>query len=72
MRLRILSLFTILALAAAVAVAQQNFGGSDVPAAPPIGSKMPVLKLATLAGESTGLPSYANKNGLLVIFVSVQ
>ena len=72
MRLRILSLFTILALAVAVAVAQQNFGGSDVPAAPPIGSKMPVLKLATLAGESTGLSSYTNKNGLLVIFVSVQ
>jgi len=71
MRLRILSLFAILALTAAVTVAQ-TFGGSDVPAAPPIGSKMPGLKLATLAGESTGLSSYANKNGLLIIFVSVQ
>jgi len=72
MRLRILSLLAVAALAASVAVAQQNFGGSDVPAAPPIGSKMPSLKLTTLAGDYTGLSAYANKNGLLVIFVSVQ
>ncbi len=71
MRLRILSLSAILALTAAVALAQ-GFGGSDVPAAPPIGSKMPGLKLSTLTGESTVLSNYANKNGLLVVFVSVQ
>lgn len=72
MRLRLLSIFAILAFTAGAAAAPQNFGSSDVPAAPPIGSKMPALRLVTLAGESTGLSSYANKNGVLVIFVSVQ
>jgi peroxiredoxin len=52
--------------------AQQNIGHSDVPAAPSIGSKMPGIKLATLTGESTSLSAYMNKNGILVIFVSVQ
>ena len=72
MRLRVLAILAALAFAAGIAAAQQNFGGSDVPAAPPIGSKMPGLKLATLAGDSTDLAKYANKNGVLVIFVSVQ
>ena len=72
MRFRVLSVLAVLALAAGVAAAQQNFGSSDVPAAPPIGSKMPAVKLATLTGETTDLTAYANKNGLLVIFVSVQ
>ncbi|HUJ39306.1 MAG TPA: redoxin domain-containing protein [Candidatus Acidoferrales bacterium] len=72
MRLRILSVLAVLALAAGVAAAQQNFGSSDVPPAPPIGSKMPAIKLATLTGDTTDLSAYANKNGLLVIFVSVQ
>lgn len=72
MRLRILSTLAILALTAGLAAAQQNFGSSDVPPAPPIGSKMPGLKLVTLTGEATSLTSYANKNGVLVIFVSVQ
>jgi len=72
MRLRVLSLLAVLAFTAAIAAARQNFGSSDVPASPPIGSKMPGLKLATLTGESTGLSSYANKNGILVIFLSVQ
>jgi len=72
MRLRILSLFAVLALTAAVASARQMFGSSDVPAAPPIGSKMPGIKLVTLTGESTSLSAYSNKNGILVIFVSVQ
>jgi peroxiredoxin len=72
MRLRVLSLLAILALTAGVAAAQQNFGSNNVPPAPPIGSKMPTIQLATLTGQTTSLSSYANKNGLLVIFVSVQ
>ena len=66
-------LILVLALAAGVAAAQQNYGGaSAIPPAPPIGSKMPGLKLATLAGDSTDLASVAGKKGTLVIFVSVQ
>ena len=72
MRLRILSVLAALALTAGLAAAQQNFGSTDVPVAPPIGSKMPGIKLATLTGETTDLAAHANKNGLLVIFVSVQ
>jgi peroxiredoxin len=72
MRLRVLSVLAVLAFTAAVAAAQQNFGSGDVPAAPPIGSKMPGLRLASLTGESTGLSAYTNTNGILVIFVSVQ
>jgi peroxiredoxin len=72
MRLRLLALLAALAFSAAVVTAGQNFGSSDVPAAPPIGSKMPGLRLATLTGDSTSLANYSNKNGILVIFVSVQ
>jgi peroxiredoxin len=72
MRLRTLTILATLALAAGVAFARQNVGTSDVPAAPPIGSKMPGIKLATLSGETTDLAHYSNKNGVLVIFVSVQ
>jgi peroxiredoxin len=57
----------LIALAAGTALAQ-----GDVPAAPPIGSKMPAIKLATLTGETTDLAANVNKNGILVIFVSVQ
>jgi peroxiredoxin len=70
MRLRILSLIALMALGCGVAAAQQTYG--DVPTAPPIGSKMPALKLTTLSGQTTDLASNANKNGILVIFVSVQ
>jgi len=59
-----------MALGCGVAAAQQTFG--DVPAAPPIGSKMPALKLATLTGDPTDLAQNAGKLGTLVIFVSVQ
>ncbi len=72
MRLRVLSVLAILALTAGIAFAQQKFGSGEVPPAPPIGSKMPAIQLATLTGETISLSNYANKNGLLVIFVSVQ
>lgn len=73
MRHRILAVVPLLALAAGLSAAQQNFGGgSAIPPAPPIGSKMPGLKLATLAGAPTDLPGVAGKKGTLVIFVSVQ
>ena len=70
MRNRVLTLIALMALGCGVAAAQQTFG--DVPAAPPIGSKMPALKLATLNGDSTDLAHNAGKLGTLVIFVSVQ
>jgi peroxiredoxin len=73
MRTRVSALIALLALAAGYAAAQQTYGGaSAIPPAPPIGSKMPGLKLATLAGASTDLPTIAGKKGTLVIFVSVQ
>ena len=73
MNLRPLALIPILTLAAGMASAQQNYGGaSAIPPAPPIGSKMPALKLATLAGDPTDLAAVAGKKGTLVIFVSVQ
>ena len=67
MRIRMTALMALIALAAGTALAQ-----GDVPAAPPIGSKMPAIKLATLTGETTDLAANVNKNGILVIFVSVQ
>ena len=70
MRIRVMTLIALIALVAGAAAAQQSYG--DVPASPPIGSKMPSLKLATLTGETTDLAANMNKNGLLVIFVSVQ
>jgi len=72
MRLRVVTIFAALAFASGIVAARQNSGSTDVPAAPPIGSKMPRLRLSTLSGDSTGLSNYVNKNGLLVIFVSVQ
>jgi len=73
MRYQALALTALLALAAGHASAQQNYGGaSAIPPVPPIGSKMPGLKLATLSGDSTDLASIAGKKGTLVIFVSVQ
>jgi peroxiredoxin len=73
MRLRVRALVFLFGLAASPAVAQQNLGGgSAIPPAPPIGSKMPALKLATLAGAPADLPGVAGKKGTLVIFVSVQ
>jgi len=70
MRIRVVTLIALIALVAGVAAAQQSYGG--VPPAPPIGSRMPALKLTTLTGETTDLASQMNKNGLLVIFISVQ
>jgi len=70
MRLHLFALIVLIALGCGVAAAQQSYG--DVPAAPPIGSKMPALKLMTLAGQTTDLASSASKHGILVIFVSVQ
>src|SRR5271168_395728 len=70
MRHHVLALIAVLALGCGVAAAQQTFG--YVPAAPPIGSKMPALKLATLSGDATDLARNAGKLGTLVIFVSVQ
>lgn len=73
MKYRSLALISLLVLAAGYTAAQQNYGGaSAIPPAPPIGSKMPGLKLATLSGDSTDLASIAGKKGTLVIFVSVQ
>ncbi|HUK53344.1 MAG TPA: redoxin domain-containing protein [Candidatus Binatia bacterium] len=73
MRNRSLALIPLLALAAGMAAAQQNYGGAAaIPPAPPIGSKMPGLKLATLGGDPTDLANLAGKKGTLVIFVSVQ
>ena len=70
MRHRGFALIALMALGCGAAAAQQTYG--NVPAAPPIGSKMPAIKLTTLAGQTTDLASNANKNGILVIFVSVQ
>ncbi len=67
---RVLALTALLALGCGAAAAQQTYG--DVPTAPPIGSKMPAIKLTTLTGQTTDLASNASKNGILVIFVSVQ
>jgi peroxiredoxin len=73
MNFRPLALIFALALSVGVVAAQQNYGGaSAIPPAPPIGSKMPGLKLATLAGAPTDLAAVAGKKGTLVIFVSVQ
>jgi peroxiredoxin len=58
------------AVAAGNAAAQQNYGA--VPTAPPIGSKMPAITLATLTGQPAPLAGYAGQKGMLVIFVSVQ
>ena len=66
MRIRLLTLMALIALVAGVAAAQ------DFPAVPPIGSKMPALKLTTLTGETTDLAANSSKNGILVIFISVQ
>jgi peroxiredoxin len=70
MRIRVITLVALIALMAGEAAAQQSYG--DVPASPPIGSRMPSLKLTTLTGETTDLAANMNKNGILVIFVSVQ
>jgi peroxiredoxin len=70
MRLRVFTFIALIALVAGVAAAQQSYG--DFPAAPPIGSKMPAIKLTTLTGETTDLASNSNRMGILVIFVSVQ
>jgi peroxiredoxin len=70
MRIRVMTLIALIALMAGAAAAQQSYG--DVPASPPIGSRMPSLKLVTLTGETTDLAANMNKNGILVIFVSVQ
>jgi peroxiredoxin len=70
MRIRVITLVALIALMAGAAAAQQSYG--DVPASPPIGSRMPSLKLTTLSGEATDLAANMNKNGILVIFVSVQ
>jgi len=64
---RILTLMALLALVAGAAAAQ-----GDYPAVPPIGSKMPKITLNTLTGETTNLSLNVRKNGILVIFVSVQ
>ena len=67
---RVFALIALMSLGCGAAAAQQTYG--DVPTAPPIGSRMPALKLTTLAGQTTDLSGNAGKNGILVIFVSVQ
>jgi len=69
MRIRSLAL---LALVAAGLLAGLTVAAQDVPPVPAIGSKMPSLTLATLNGEPTTLAANAGKNGILVIFISVQ
>jgi len=66
MRIRLFAILTLAALAAGAVLAQ------EVPAVPPIGSKMPSLPLATLSGQPATLAANAGKNGILVIFISVQ
>jgi len=66
MRIRLFAILTLAALAAGAVLAQ------EVPAVPPIGSKMPSLQLATLSGQPATLAANAGKNGILVIFISVQ
>jgi peroxiredoxin len=64
MNMKRIVLIATIALIASTGCAQQT------PA--PIGTRLPSLLLATLAGEKTDLSHYTGKQGMVVIFVSVQ
>jgi peroxiredoxin len=72
MRIRLLTLPTLIALIGLAGLIAGTVVAQDFPAVPPVGSKMPGLTLATLSGEATTLAANTGKNGILVIFISVQ